>query len=352
MSVQIRLCRPYLKKITIKPQHACGAACYFCAPRQELYSDIRSRKSGNLTLQDWKVIFADAKMMGVEEICVSGGEPTLYKKIAELIEAIRNAGLRASINSNALLLGGKEEELLHAGLNEVCLSLYSVYSERHDAIKGRDGLWDSVVSSARKIVKLRDKEFSNFKIGFYFILLPNNYAEVDDMYEFSANMGLDYLFLSHLQGEFDRESLYLSKSDFAFIRENVFPRIKEKMKENEDSYDKNISFLDRFISVGDVDNYIPGHYLYNADQIYCNTPNEFCIILANGEVHACNMVEHSHQGVIGNIQKMPLAEIFNGERANEFRLSHHQACKYCTVPINIKIQLRGGESKWRVLKTE
>ena len=332
--MKIKQNEPKLKKITIKPQYACAASCSFCNPRQDLYQTINAKSRNIFSKEDWGLIFDQAKIMGVEEISISGGEPTLYNELVTLVMMITERGMKASINTNGLRISGNERNLLDAGAKNFCFSLYSRFSGIHDKIKGVPGIWNKVTESSKEIVALRNEKFKDVVIGHYFIILPDNYVELADFYDFAVNQNIDYIFISLLQGKFEDTSMYLSKKQIREFKEEVVPRLCEKISKNRE--DEGVILKIKNLFIGDIDELAEGKYLKNKKKI-CNTPNDFGIILPNGDMHACNMVEHCHDGVIGNLGKNTLSDVFYSKTAQDYRLINHEFCDYCSVPLNFII---------------
>lgn len=296
---------PKLKKITIKPVYKCGAACIFCNPRQDLYTHIG--KETILTLSEWMRVFSEASQMGVEEISISGGEPSLYPDLHHLVDGIKKQGMKCSINSNGLGIQKQATSLANAGVDEFCFSLYSRYAEIHNKIKGVK-IWDRLISS----IKHFKSNYPEITVGTYFILLNETAQEIVEYSQFCSNLSVDYIFFSYLQGEFSDQQLYVKLEAYLdFVRlvgDANIVTIHE-------------AHLDEFRSlITSVEPENVSRGIYNQCKgAFCETPSSFCIILPNGDVHACNMVEHSHQGVVGNIKSNTLHEIFYGETYETFR---------------------------------
>ena len=91
-----------LRKLVIKPTLACTANCPTCTCRRELHKELR--ESRMLSFEDWKKILAEANNLGVETFDISGGEPTLYKQLPDLIKIGRGYGWKVNVNSNGSLI--------------------------------------------------------------------------------------------------------------------------------------------------------------------------------------------------------------------------------------------------------
>lgn len=341
MAVNIAQRAPDLKNITIKPEYACGAACFFCKPRQELYNSIRNERLRCMSVAEWASVLHDASNMGVKQVTVSGGEPTLYRNIVALVAAIRKAGMKTSMNSNGLHLYPQASALVKAGLNDVTISIYSHSEKQHDEIKGRAGLWKRAVSAIHSLVQLRDQGIGDLTIGLYFLVLRENFRNLREYLKFARNLGVDYVFMSHLIGKLKDQGHYLTRADFKELSGHGAGQLLSEVVGAEVIDINDIEKIDRFLGLGNDDGYCAGQYLGSPSlHVGCNTPNEFCLVLANGDVHACNMVENSHDGVIGNVLDTPLHDVFVGPAASRFRIQQHDFCAWCSVPLNMKIQLR------------
>jgi radical SAM protein with 4Fe4S-binding SPASM domain len=72
----------------------------------------------------------------------------------------------------------------------------------------------------------------------------------------------------------------------------------------------------------------------------CNVPGNFCIILANGDVHPCNIHEYSHEPIIGNLFDcdMNIMNIMNNESSKHFQKDRSKYCSRCPIKINMCIR--------------
>lgn len=141
--------------------------------------------------------------------------------------------------------------------------------------------------------------------------------------------------ISYLEGDF-LGKLQLTQSDIYSFRRDVIPdclavisglplELREKSKAEED--------IRRLFSDGlSVEQWSSSMYRPNKQE-KCDRPQWFSIILANGDVHPCNMVEYTHAPVMGNIRESSLKNIWGGELFNLFRENLFDRCEMC--PINL-----------------
>ncbi len=74
-----------LRKMAIKPTLKCTADCKGCVSRREYHKS--AVHSNTLSLDQWKEVIKESASLGVKAISISGGEPTLYPHLFELIRS-------------------------------------------------------------------------------------------------------------------------------------------------------------------------------------------------------------------------------------------------------------------------
>jgi cyclic pyranopterin phosphate synthase len=75
------------------------------------------------------------KIVNLESVRLTGGEPTLYKELPELIYLLKEAGIpKVSLTTNGRLLKKRYKELVNAGLDSVNVSLDSLEEDTFQKI--------------------------------------------------------------------------------------------------------------------------------------------------------------------------------------------------------------------------
>ena len=75
----------------------------------------------------------------------------------------------------------------------------------------------------------------------------------------------------------------------------------------------------------------------------CSIPHRFMLVLPDGDVHPCNIVEYTHEPVVGNVLSGSgdLASIWSGAPWQRFRAERHHWCVRCPmthhrpIPLNL-----------------
>jgi len=332
-----------LRKLVIKPTLVCTANCPTCAYRRELYRELTRSKI--LSFESWKKILADANSLGVERLDISGGEPTLYKHLPDLIKIGRSYGWMVNINSNGSLINKDyAEELLKAGLNMIHISLYSHISEVHDNMRRLKGLWSKATSAIRIFAEL-EKKYPKFEVRTQTLLCRENYKSFADLLALHYKLGSHGIALAYLEGDFQKKYL-LNENEIRYFRENIIPlaikfckKLDIKIRNNAINTISNI-FSENILSTA---NWANGIYRpKNMNIPPCQRPKEFTILLANGDIHPCNMVEYTHEPVMGNLFENSLIEIWNSEKWNNFRKSFFEKCELCPINLYMNIPLKPG----------
>ena len=330
-----------LKKLVIKPTMACTANCKTCQLRRDLHKNLINQKK--LSFEQWLKIFEDASKLGVERLDISGGEPTLYKKLTDLIRAGKSYGWYINLNTNGSLINEDYAlRLIEAGLDSVSISIYSADPQIHDEMRNSKGLWEKATQAVETFSRLRAGR-SNLQIATQCLICRENYRNLSDLMKLDYELGSDRIALTYLEGDFEKRYL-LTEDEINNFKLNVIPQARA-FCETLDSSVKNkaIEVVESVFSekINKISDFAQG--LYRPEETNpdpCRRPQEFTILLANGDVHPCNMVEYSHEPVIGNLFEKSLPEIWNSEKWNRFRETLFDYCRLCPINLYMSVPLR------------
>ncbi|MBF0503859.1 MAG: radical SAM protein [Candidatus Omnitrophica bacterium] len=321
-----------LFQVTIKPTLACTANCKNCTPRKDLHKELIYEK--NLSFQEWEKVLSEAALLGVKNFTISGGEPTLYPHLVDLVKLGHGLGWQVNINSNGSMIKEKlAHELLDAGLNSIHISIYSSTSQIHDTIRNRAGLHAKAVEAVKIFARLA-KQNKQFTLKTQTIISKDNYKDFADILKLHYRLGANASAVSYLEGDFEKTSL-LSKEEIIFFRQNIIPKaIKFFMGQgiNSEVTLKNIFSQ----NIASFDNWANGIY-WSRERGCPHVKRGFVLILANGDVHPCNIVEYKHEPVLGNVFKDSLTDIWQNQIARDYRKNFHENCNLC--PMNLHFGL-------------
>ena len=132
-------------QVTIRVVMPCNQDCSFC---------FVDRTSPSLSDAAIEAAIDAAAEAGASRISLSGGEPTLHRRLAQFVARAKDAGVtEVELQTNALLLGDDErcEEIVNAGLNQAVVSLHAVDPTRYLKITGA-GTPNEVIAGVRNLL--------------------------------------------------------------------------------------------------------------------------------------------------------------------------------------------------------
>ncbi len=331
---------PRLQHLVIKPTLACTAGCVSCVYRKQLHK--KRIKEKQLSFDDWKNILSQARNLGAWHLTISGGEPTLYKQLPDLIRLGKQLGFLVRLNTNGSLINeAYAEKLLQAGLDVVDVSLYSSIASVHNEIRRSKNLWKKATTGIKIFAGLKSK-YPKFKVITQTILCHENYTEFAELLHLHRDLGSSGLLVSYLEGDFEKQHLF-NQDEIEYFRNKILPKAIKVCKEL-DPYVKDTAVfnLKRLFSQNILSDSNWAQGIYRPESKPCRIPYEQALMLANGEVHPCNIVEYTHEPVMGNLFENSLGEIWQGDRWHHFRQHFHDKCELCPMNHHVFIPLRPG----------
>ncbi len=134
---------PYKADLALR--YGCNNACPHC------YSENRNRELEQnagpmLDISQWNRVIERLAAIGIPHVIFTGGEPTLFESLADLIRKADSLGLIAGLNTNGRRLSDARfaASLQEAGLNHVQVTLESDLAEVHNAMTGADSFEETV----------------------------------------------------------------------------------------------------------------------------------------------------------------------------------------------------------------
>ncbi len=121
---------------------------------------------------------------GLKNVRFSGGEPTVYKGLVELVAYCKARGVeRIAISTNGSAPQSLYDKLLAAGANDFSVSLDACCAEDADKMAGVKGKFDRIVESIRY---LSSKTYVTVGV----VLNQDNLAQLKDTVLFAHNLGV------------------------------------------------------------------------------------------------------------------------------------------------------------------
>jgi pyruvate-formate lyase-activating enzyme len=134
---------PQDRQIEIRPTLACNHHCGFC---NSVDRSITNAFHGANDVLDSIPLW---EQLGIEQVVITGGEPTLLKNLADLIAALnaRHYRVRMQTHGMALAEPGFARRLRELGLESILVSLHSADAKLSDSqITHFEGGWEKTVA--------------------------------------------------------------------------------------------------------------------------------------------------------------------------------------------------------------
>jgi GTP 3',8-cyclase len=176
----------------------CNFRCTYCMPAEGLPWLVREE---TLTTDEIERVVRIFVGLGVGEVKLTGGEPTVRPELPEIVHRIRALGedLEISITTNGYLLDRLAGPLRHAGLDRVTISCDSLLRHRFAEMTRRDAL-------QRVLCGLRAAEaagFSPIKLNCV-VIRGTNENEVVDFACLARETGHQVRFIEYMPLDADR----------------------------------------------------------------------------------------------------------------------------------------------------
>ncbi len=128
--------------LTYRCQNDCGH-CY-----------NESKEKSEMPVDQWKAVIDRLWTAGVPHIVFTGGEPTMYPQLEELIVKSEACGQITGMITNGRTLGapGYLPNLVRLGLDHVQITVLSHDSAVHDRLSGCEGAWGETIEGLKAAV--------------------------------------------------------------------------------------------------------------------------------------------------------------------------------------------------------
>lgn len=301
--------RVYPIYVEIAPAGACNHRCTFCAV------DYIGYKSRMLNIQVLAIRLAEMGTLGIKSIMYAGeGEPLLHKKINEIVEATKSAGIDVSFTTNAILLNEAFVERSVPLTSWIKVSINAgtaaTYAKIHQT---KEGDFGHVVKNLKRVVAAKRKHGHKCTLGAQAILLPENAHEMEDLTRLCRDeIGLDYLVVKpYSQHLFSETHVYedINYSTYLSLAEKLHPlgtsEFQVVFRENA---------MKKYMQ--------PDRERYS--KCYA-TPFFWAYVMADGAVYGCSAYLMDKKFMYGNLMERSFQSIWEGpEREASFHFIRNE----------------------------
>ena len=175
-----------MKKLRLSLLDACNFRCVYCMPEDATFS----LKSERLPVSELGNIAKNLVALGIDEIRLTGGEPTLSPDFIKIVQELSTLNLKKlSITTNGFHIAKHYPEICNSGVDSINFSLDTLNKDKFHHITKVNGL--------EKVLNAIDLAINyGLKVKINCVLMKNtNHEEVEDFIEFSRKKNIEVRFL-------------------------------------------------------------------------------------------------------------------------------------------------------------
>ena len=159
----------------------CDLRCRMCSVWK--HADRKSE----MDLEGFQKVAETLRRLRVPTVVITGGEPFLRPDLSQIVSIFSKSGfsVRLQTNGGCLVTNERLKEVIEAGVDDINISLDSLYPEKHDAICQAEGVWENAVES----IKYAVSELPHGIVGAATTITSQNIDELPELIRFVDSLG-------------------------------------------------------------------------------------------------------------------------------------------------------------------
>jgi len=262
-----------ISDLRISVTDRCNFRCVYCMPEEGMQW---LKRDTILSFDEIERIARVAVDLGVDELRLTGGEPTLRPNLPELVARLSRLPLRSlSLTTNGFLLKKLAGPLAEAGLKRINVSLDTLQHDRFHQIARRRGL-DEVLAGLEELEKY--PSIAPIKVN---VVAMRNFTEdeVVAFAELSRRKPYVIRFIEFMpldaDGNWQREQVLSGPEVMAIIERDFMPLVPVAAEASSTS--RRFTFADGIGEIG---------FINPVSQPFCGTCNRIRLT-ADGQLRTC-----------------------------------------------------------------
>jgi len=323
------------KSVSLTITNHCNLRCKICGQWNDkgYIKGNKDRLKQELNLQDWKKLIDEIDRHKLGSVLLRGGEAFLFPGIMELIEYINAKGIYISIDTNGTLIDQYAKELVHMGNIHLTFSVDGP-EDIHDKVRNVKGCFKKMKENIlllHEIEKTSEKKLSK---SITFTISPDSYMGLGKMPDVARSLSINsivivpYYYVTEKSGKAYDEVMqeHFSCKPYSwhgFHRESSGIDLDEFSKQYNE-YKSTLGEITEFPYMGSTKTGFSKNDLREwfenpcspVGTTYCMNVESFIDIQSNGDANFCTDFPDY---IIGNVTKSSIYEIWNSEKASNFR---------------------------------
>ena len=283
----------------------CNCKCPSCLWRHNDWEDV--------PLEELKRFYTEARAEGFVAAAFTGGEPFLRKDLGQIVRFVKEQGMAVLVFTTGWFLEKRMDEVL-PHLDALMISLDSARPERHDEIRGLNGLFDRVVRG----VQLVRERYPDLSLQLNCCVQKGIVDEIGDLVTLARGLDVNISFDVITEHRNGADGSAFTETDVGL----PLPALREvcaellARKQAGDPIVNSEHYFKYFIAGR------PGYR--------CHLPKLVMMVDGRGYVEDCLDLDHP----IANIRRTPLKEIMALPRFKALR-ADAERCSSCSSPTMV-----------------
>jgi MoaA/NifB/PqqE/SkfB family radical SAM enzyme len=317
------------QSVSLTLTNHCNLRCQMCGQwSQEGY--IRNHNEvlkNELALSDWKCVVDELAVHGIPYVLLRGGEVFMLPWILELIEYIHDKGMFISIDTNGTLLEQYATEIVRIGKIHLTVSVDGPEAV-HDEVRGLPGTFQKLKAGVARLTELEATGENKISRSICFTISQYNYRSLGVMPDVARSLGLGsiaivpyYYFPEAVGRQYEQELRSLVCQAYTWIgfhHENSgvdFAEFQRQLHQYQASLGEVYSYPYLPLDEEQFRTWFADP-LAQVGPVHCQNIEKLIDIQPDGSANFCvDFIDYS----IGNVKEASVEQIWNGDRAGQFR---------------------------------
>jgi radical SAM protein with 4Fe4S-binding SPASM domain len=313
----------------IELTYRCNLRCKMCG----VFGKIRDQNEQELTVAEYRNLFAQMREMGIGLVTFTGGEPFVRKDLFDVVGEAKSQGLRCNIFSNGTLVSGDTlERVFESGVDKLIFSVDGMNGV-HDEIRGIPGSFEKVIGTITNLTEARRaRGIEQPAIDAHMTLMKGNVTSLSPLSDLCRSLGINFSFQPYSESNSEafkdtlsvlagvKSNRYLPHDGTLHFTEEDLGILREELKKLP------VNFYTKLMA-----------YFKNVDLKTglmplkkCYFTRSFIMLDPYGNVFPCTNLD-SYK--MGNVRNQSLSAIWKGEKYEGLRGKLSQGllplCAYC-----------------------
>lgn len=324
---------PVLRSLFFEVTVECNEHCRHCGSNCGEFHNENPMK-----IEEYKKLLDEIKEdfdISNLQLCITGGEPLLYKDLWELTAYAKKLGFRWGMTSNGVLITKEvAHKLAECGMGTISISVDGL-EETHDWFRQVPGSFQKTMDGIRNL--LEENAFRHVQITT--VVHHRNYNELEEMYHLFSETGVRswrVINIEPIGRAKDNPELMLTKEEYQGL----------------------IHFIEKHRYLGEMEvTYGCSHFLGIKHErevrkwyFLCNAGVYTASIDNRGDMRACLDIERRPELIEGNVRKDRFKDIW--EKGYQIYRSDYRKCGKCEKCEDYKYCVGDAFHTWNFDKME